>query len=88
MNREENLRRIKQVLGVRFPVGLKDSDYEGIFERLHRENLVIINSGKLSISEKGRERLKILAEEPVASRFGTRRNFISAKRIQAFSEGL
>ena len=88
MNQQENLQRIKKALGTRFPIGLKDEDYEKIYKKLEKEHLIITSQGNLKITVEGREKLKKLAEEPVASKFGTRRKFINAKRINAFSEGL
>jgi len=88
MNQQKNLQRIKKALGTRFPIGLKDEDYEKIYKKIEKEHLVIISQGNLKITAEGREKLKKLAEEPVASKFGTRRKFINAKRINAFSEGL
>ena len=88
MSRDECQQRVKEVLGERFPIGLKDTDYQNIFIRLKKENLIHLSKGKLIITQEGRETLKRLAEKPVASRFGIRKNFIDLKRIHTFSEGL
>jgi len=88
MSRQECLQKVKEVLGKRFPVGLKDSDYKNIFSKLKKENLINLSKGKFNITENGREALEKLAKEPVASRVGTRRNFIDIRRIHSFSEDI
>ena len=58
MNQQENLQRIKKALGTRFPIGLKDGDYEKIYKKLEKEHLVITSKGNLKITAEGREKLK------------------------------
>jgi hypothetical protein len=40
------------------------------------------------LTEKGREELRILAEKPVATDIGTKREFLDARKIVWFAEGL
>ncbi|MCK4397227.1 cation diffusion facilitator family transporter [candidate division WOR-3 bacterium] len=88
MTKEENLERIKKGFGRRFPIGLKDEDYETIYAKLERDYLVELVQGKLRLTEKGRKELKILAEKPVATNIGTQRKFLDSRKINWFAEGL
>jgi hypothetical protein len=88
MTKEENLEHVKKGLGRRFPIGLKDEDYETIYAGLERDCLVEQVQGKLKLTEKGRRRLKMLAEKPVAANFGTQQKFLNARKIDWFAEGL
>ena len=88
MTKEENLEHVKKGLGRRFPIGLKDEDYETIYAGLERDCLVEQVQGKLKLTEKGRRELKMLAEKPVAANFGTQQKFLNARKIDWFAEGL
>ena len=88
MTKEENLEHVKKGFRRRFPIGLKDEDYETIYAGLERDCLVEQVQGKLKLTNKGRRELKMLAEKPVAANFGTQQKFLNARKIDWFAEGL
>ena len=88
MTKEENLEHVKKGFRRRFPIGLKDEDYETIYAGLERDCLVEQVQGKLKLTDKGRRELKMLAEKPVAANFGTQQKFLNARKIDWFAEGL
>jgi len=88
MTKEENRKQVKKGFGRRFTVRLEDADYETIYARLERDRLVEPVQGKLRLTEKGRDELRILAEKPVATDIGTKRKFLDAMKVNWFAEGL
>jgi cation diffusion facilitator family transporter len=88
MTKEKNLEHVKKGFGRRFPIGLKDEDYETIYAGLERDCLVEQVQGKLKLTEKGRRELKMLTEKPVAANCGTQQKFLNARKIDWFAEGL
>ena len=86
MTKQENLERIKKGFGRRFPIGLKDEDYENIYAHLEKDCLMELSQDCFRITEKGREELKILA--PIITNIGIQRRFMDSKKINWFAEGL
>jgi len=88
MTKQENLERMKKGFGRRYPIGLKDEDYESIYTHLERDCLVESVQDNLRITKKGKEELKILAEMPIITNIGAQRRFMDLKKINCFAEGL
>ena len=88
MTKQENLERVKKGFGRRFPIGLKDGDYEIIYAKLEKDCLVESVQGKFRLTEKGRQELENLAEKSVATNLGVQRRFMDARKINWFAEGL
>ena len=88
MTKPENLERVKKGFGRRFPIGLKDEDYESIYSHLKRDGLIESSQDSFKITEKGKEELKILAEMPIVTNIGVQRRFISPRKFNWFAEGL
>ncbi len=88
MTKEDNLERVKNGFGRRFPVMLEDKDYETIYTKQEKDHLVESVHGKLRLTEKGRKELKMLAEKPVAYIAWTQRMFLDARKIDWYAEGL
>lgn len=88
MTKQENLERIKKGFGRRFPIGLKNEDYESIYTHLEKDCLVESVQGRFRITEKGKRKLKILAEKPITANIETQRKFMDLKKINCFAEGL
>jgi len=88
MTKEDNLERVKNGFGRRFPVMLEDKDYETIYTKQEKDHLVESVHGKLRLTEKGRKELKMLAEKPVAYIAWTQRKFMNARKIDWYAEGL
>lgn len=88
MTKPENLERVKKSFGRRFPIGLKDEDYESIYTHLEKDCLTESSHNSFRITEKGREELKILAEMLIITNIGAQRRFISSRKINWFAEGL
>jgi cation diffusion facilitator family transporter len=88
MTKEENLERMKKGLGKRFPVRLEDEEYQAIYDRLEKEHLAESVQGKLKLTEKGRQELRILAGMPVATRMPSSRRAVDSRKINWFAEGL
>jgi len=88
MTKQENLERVKKGFGRRYPIGLKDEDYESIYAHLEKDCLIELSQDNFRVTEKGIEELKILAEMPITTNIGTQRRFMDAKKINWFAEGL
>jgi len=90
MTQEENLKRIKKGFGKHFPVKLEDKDYRSIYKKLESEELVEKTSeGELSVTDKGKKELKILAkEQPAYLPWLHREVALSPRKIDWFVEGL
>lgn len=88
MTKQENLERVKKGFGRRFPIGLKDEDYESIYAHLEKDCLVESLQDSFRITEKGKRELKILAEMPININIGTQRKFMDSRKINWFAEGL
>ncbi len=86
MTKQENLERVKKSFGRRYPIGLKDEDYESIYNHLEKDCLIESSQDCFRITEKGREELKILA--PIITNIGAQRRFMDSKKINWFAEGL
>ncbi len=86
MTKQENLERVKKGFGGRYPIGLKDEDYESIYAHLDKNCLIESSQDCFRITEKGREELKILA--PIITNIGAQRRFMDSKKINWFAEGL
>jgi DNA-binding PadR family transcriptional regulator len=86
MTKQENLERVKKGFGKRYPIGLKDEDYESIYALLKKNCLIESSQHCFRITEKGREELKILA--PIIINIGAQRRFMDSKKINWFAEGL
>ena len=86
MTKQENLERVKKGFGRRYPIGLKDEDYESIYAHLEKDCLIESSQHCFRITEKGREELKILA--PIIINIGAQRRFMDSKKINWFAEGL
>jgi len=86
MTKQENLERVKKGFGRRYPIGLKDEDYESIYAHLEKDCLIESSQDYFRITEKGREELKILA--PIITNIGAQRRFMDSKKINWFAEGL
>jgi DNA-binding PadR family transcriptional regulator len=86
MTKQENLERVKKGFGRRYPIGLKDEDYESIYVHLEKNCLIESSQDCFRITEKGREKLKILT--PIITNIGAQRRFMDSKKINWFSEGL
>ena len=86
MTKQENLERVKKGFGRRYPIGLKDEDYESIYAHLKKNCLIESSQDCFRITEKGREELKILA--PIIINIGAQRRFMDSKKINWFAEGL
>ena len=88
MTKQENLERVKKGFGRHFPVRLEDKDYETIYAKLEKDQLVESVQGKLRLTEKGRKELKTLAEKQVTYIAWPNRKFMNARKIDWFAEGL
>jgi len=88
MTKKENLERVKKGFGRRFPIGLKDEDYESIYDHIEKNCLIESSQDSFRITEKGKRELKILAEMPIATNIGTQRKFMDSRKINWFAEGL
>jgi cation diffusion facilitator family transporter len=88
MTKQENLKRIKKGFGRRFPIGLKEEDYESIYDYQKKNCLIESYQDSFRITEKGRKELKILAEMPIITNIGAQRRFINPRKINWFAEGL
>jgi len=88
MTKPENLERVKKGFGIRFPIGLKDEDYESIYAHLEKDCMIESSQDSFRITEKGKRELKILAEMPIITNIGAQRRFISPRKINWFAEGL
>ena len=88
MTKSENLERVKKSFGRRFPIGLKDEDYESIYAHLEKNCLIESSQDFFRITERGREELKIFAEMPIIANIGAQRRFMDSKKINWFAEGL
>jgi len=90
MTQEENLKRIKKGFGKHFPVKLEDKDYRSIYKKLESEELVEKTSeGELSVTDKGKKELKILAkEQPAYLPWLHREVALSPRKIDWFVEVL
>jgi len=86
MTKHENLERVKKGFGRRYPIGLKDEDYESIYAHLEKDCFIELSQGCFRITEKGREELKIFA--PIITNIGAQRRFMDSKKINWFAEGL
>ena len=86
ITKQENLERVKKGFGRRYPIGLKDEDYESIYAHLEKDCLIESSQDYFRITEKGREELKILA--PIITNIGAQRRFMDSKKINWFAEGL
>jgi len=86
MTKQENLERVKKGFGRRYPIGLKDEDYESIYAHLEKDCLIESSQDYFRITEKGREELKILV--PIIINIGAQRRFMDSKKINWFAEGL
>jgi len=86
MTKQENLERVKKGFGGRYPIGLKDEDYESIYAHLEKDCLIESSQDYFRITEKGREELKILV--PIIINIGAQRRFMDSKKINWFAEGL
>jgi len=86
MTKQENLERVKKGFGRRYPIGLKDDDYESIYAHLEKDCLIESSQDYFRITEKGREELKILA--PIIINIGVQCRFMDSKKINWFAEGL
>jgi len=86
MTKQENLERVKKGFGRRYPIGLKDEDYESIYVHLEKNCLIESSQDCFRITEKGGEKLKILA--PIITNIGAQRRFMDSKKIKWFAEGL
>ena len=86
MTKQENLERVKKGFGRRYPIRLKDEDYERIYAHLGKNCLIESSQHCFRITEKGREELKILA--PIITNIGAQRRFMDSKKINWFAEGL
>ncbi len=86
MTKQENFERMKKGFGRRYPIGLKDEDYESIYVHLEKNCLIESSQDCFKITEKGREELKILA--PIIINVGAQRRFMDLKKINWFAEGL
>lgn len=86
MTKQENLERMKKGFGRRYPIGLKDGDYESIYAHLEKDCLIESSQDCFKITEKGREELKILA--PIITNIGAQLRFMDLKKINWFAEGL
>lgn len=89
MRKEENLDRVKKGFGRRFPVNLEENDYESIYSKLEKDNLIETVQDKLRLTEKGRKELNVLAEKQVTylSSFW-REPTLNARKVNWFAEGL
>jgi len=88
MTKQENLGRVKKGFGIRFPIGLKDEDYESIYAHLEKDCLIELSQDNFRLTEKGKKKLKVLAEKPITTNIGTQRKFMDSKKINWFAEGL
>jgi len=88
MTKQENLGRVKKGFGIRFPIGLKDEDYESIYAHLEKDCLIESSQDNFRLTEKGKKKLKVLAEKPITTNIGTQRKFMDSKKINWFAEGL
>jgi len=88
MTKQKNLERVKKGFGRRYPIGLKDEDYESIYAHLEKDCHIESSQDCFRVTEKGIEELKILAEMPITTNIGTQRRFMDAKKINWFAEGL
>jgi len=86
MTKQENLKRVKKGFGRRYPIGLKDEDYESIYGHLKKNCLIESSQHCFRITEKGREEIKILA--PIIINIGAQCRFMDSKKINWFAEGL
>jgi len=88
MTKKENIERAKKGFGRHFPVRLEDKNYETIYAKLEKDQLVESVQGKLRLTEKGRKELKMLAEKQVTYIAWPKRRFMNARKIDWFAEGL
>ncbi len=66
MTRQESLERMKKGFGRNFPVKLTEKDYETIYDTLHDDTLIEAKGEMFTLTERGTEKLKLLAEEQTA----------------------
>ena len=88
MSEQENRIRLKNSLGRHYPISLEDRDYDAIYQTLKEEGLVEATDGICRITDRGREVLHTLAEQPAAVFPITGRRFLNPRLINWYAEGL
>ncbi len=88
MSEQENRIRLKNSLGRHYPISLEDRDYDAIYQTLKEEGLVEATDGIFRITDRGREVLHTLAEQPAAVFPITGRRFLNPRLINWYAEGL
>jgi cation diffusion facilitator family transporter len=88
MTEKENLEHLKKSIGRKFPVSLKNSDYDTIFDKLRNDLLAESFQGKLRLTEKGRNELKNLAQKRVTFIPWLQSKLISPRKIKWWAQSL
>jgi cation diffusion facilitator family transporter len=86
MTKQENLERMKKGFGKHFSVKLEEEDYQTIYTILENDTLIESVGDLFRLTEKGKEKLKILAKDQTAYLpWLHRKNILSSQKIDWFA---